>query len=148
MKIDWEQLKDAFCFSTEGSEWYLDLETGGTIFIGELDPDAGDVTPDDIEDEPDRYLLIEPPSSRGAYEWMVEFTEGVEDENFAEKLRIALDGKGAFRRFKDVLMGYPEQREAWFKFEDSKINEAIEEWMKSSGIEADNFPPWREKEED
>lgn len=143
MKIDWNGLKDAFCFSAEGAEWYLDLETGEIIFIGALDPYAGDVTPDDIENDPDRYLDIETPSSSEAYEWMVEFAERIENGKLAEKLCVALDGKGAFRRFKDVLLDYPEQREVRFKFEDSKINKAIEEWVKCSGIEADNPPPWK-----
>jgi hypothetical protein len=62
-----------------------------------------------------------------------------------EKLWIALDGKGAFRRFKDVLLDYPAQREAWFEFEDQKINAAVEEWVRESGIEADNPPPWKSK---
>jgi len=42
---------------------------------------------------------------------MVAFTESLEDENLKEKLWIALNGKGAFRRFKDVLLSYPEKRE-------------------------------------
>jgi len=96
-------LKDAFCFSSEGAEWYLDFETGQIIFIGALDPYAGDITPDDINDDPDRYVSIETPSSSEAYEWMVEFAEGIEGGELAEKLCIALDGKGAFRRFRNVL---------------------------------------------
>jgi len=105
--------------------WFLDIENGKTIFISELDPELGDVSPDDIDENPERYLEIEAPSSREAYEWMVEFAEGLEDEKLQEKLWIALDGKGAFRRFKNVLLNYPDKRDAWFEFEDKKINESV-----------------------
>jgi len=148
LKIDWEGLKDAFTFSSEEAHWFFDLETGKTIFISELDPEAGEVTPDDIDENPDRYLCIETPSPSEAYEWMVEFVERLDDEKLQEKLWIALDGKGAFRRFKDVLLDHPDRREAWFEFEDKKINAAIEEWVKDAGLEVDNPPPWGSNKKD
>ncbi len=147
MIVDWNSLKDAFTFSSEESQWLLDLESGKTIFISDLDPDAGDVGPDDIEENPERYLEIETPSSREAYEWMVEFVEGLDDKELQEKLWIALDGKGAFRRFKNVLNGFPQKRDEWFEFEKKKINEAVEQWVKYAEIEADNPPPWRIQKE-
>ena len=143
MKINWENLKDAFTFSSDDMNWYLDTETGKTIFISEFDPEAGEVTPDDLDNEPGRYVSIEPVPSHEAYDWMAEFVEGLDHEDLQEKLWIALDGNGAFRRFKDVLLKYPEQREAWFRFEDDRINEAVEEWLEEEGLEPDGPPPWR-----
>ena len=40
----------------------------------------------------------------------------VEDPDLQGKLSQAIDGKGAFRRFKDVLMAYALERERWFAF--------------------------------
>ena len=37
------------------------------------------------------------------YDLMVEFAETIEDELLREKLSIALDGRGVFRRFKNVI---------------------------------------------
>jgi len=42
---------------------------------------------------------------------IVEFTEKVVDELLREKLSIALDGRKAFRRFKNVIADYPDYRE-------------------------------------
>lgn len=145
MKIDWDQLKEAFTFTSEEAYWFLDLETGKVLFASELDPEAGEVTLEEADDNPDRYLSIEAPGSDEAYDWMVEFTEGLGEEGLKEKLWIALDGRGAFRRFKGVLTGHPREREAWFKFEDKKINEAVEEWVEQEGLQIDNPPPWRDK---
>jgi len=66
---------------------------------------------------------------------MVEFAEKVEDELLREKLSIALDGRGAFRRFKNVITDYPDYREKWFKFRDERINKKVTEWLNSIGIE-------------
>lgn len=134
-----------FVFHKKGLNGTSTLKLGEIIFIGMLDPYAGDITPDDIDNDPNLYLFIETPSSSEAYEWMVEFAERIEVGKLAEKLPIALDGKGAFHRFRNVLSDYPEQREMWRKFEDTKINSEIEEWVRRSGIEPDNPPPRRNK---
>jgi hypothetical protein len=42
-------------------------------------------------------------------------------------LSVALDGKGAFGRFKRVLEDYPEERERWFKFKLAEMSEWIRE---------------------
>ena len=42
---------------------------------------------------------------------------------------MAINGKGAFRRFKDVLLNYPEERERWFQFKDDKTEERALEWL-------------------
>ncbi len=36
--------------------------------------------------------------------------------------------KGTFRRFKDVLIFYPKERERWFKFKNEKVTERVNEW--------------------
>ena len=59
-------------------------------------------------------MRIEPAASREQYKWMERFVVGVTDEPLRERLVIAIDGKGAFRRFKDVLLNYPTERERWF----------------------------------
>jgi hypothetical protein len=63
-----------------------------------------------MENEPERYLGIPTESSREGYRDMEASTETVEDENLKEKLWIALDGRGAFRRFKDVLLGIQKRK--------------------------------------
>ena len=44
----------------------------------------------------------------------------VEDEHLRELLEVAIQGAGAFRRFKDVLFRYPSAQENWFKFRDER----------------------------
>ncbi|MCK5756464.1 MAG: hypothetical protein KAH46_27540, partial [Mycobacterium sp.] len=51
----------------------------------------------------DRWFFVENTGSRSGYRDMEDFLDSVVDEALVEKLSIALAGKGAFRRFKDVL---------------------------------------------
>ena len=135
-------------------DYYLDKETGEVIVLLEemfryAEEDQDKVRKDlpDWQKEqvklaqdilfknPDRYICIPKRPSYEGYNLMVEFAEKVEDELLREKLSIALDGKGAFRRFKNVIADYPDYREKWFKFRDEKMNKKVIEWLNSIGIE-------------
>jgi hypothetical protein len=81
------------------------------------------------------YVAIERIPSQVAYQWMVDFVDEMvvpADEHAAEKLSIALDGKGAFRRFKDTLHRVDEQwLQAWYQWRDKQLKTVVDEWLKS-----------------
>lgn len=101
--------------------------------FGEL-PDQED---DDSEIDLERYVEIPKQESRDCYEDMVDFAETVTNPHLRDLLDVALRGKGAFRRFKDVLSGYPAERERWFEFESRRERERIEAWAREQGVEID-----------
>lgn len=82
-----------------------------------------------------RFIEIPIPDSRNGYQDMQLFIETVEDPSLQERLWSAIDGRGAFRRFKDVLLGYPEERERWFAFRNDRVLERVLEWLEDEGIE-------------
>lgn len=54
------------------------------------------------------------------------------DEDAAEKLSIALDGKAAERRFKDTLHHVDDRwLQAWYEWKDKRLKAAVEEWLES-----------------
>jgi hypothetical protein len=57
-------------------------------------------------------------------------------------LNIAIDGKGAFRRFKDALMSHPVDRERWFAFRSERLRACMESWLSAHGINAVERPTW------
>jgi hypothetical protein len=73
---------------------------------------------------------------------MEEFIEIIDDATLKDKLNIAIDGKGAFRRFKDVLMAYPNERERWFAKRSAKLHTHMAQWLKEKSIQFTNTPPW------
>jgi hypothetical protein len=90
------------------------------------------------------YLRIDPVSSREQYRWMERFIPMVDEPELRAKLTHAIDGKGAFRRFKDVLMGYAADRERWFTFRSERLRTFMEAWLSAHAIKAVPRPSWGE----
>lgn len=86
-------------------------------------------------DESGRFADIPRKPSFEAYNLMVEFSNSVENKRLKEKLSIALDGKGAFRKFKNVISDYPEEEKRWFAFKGKRMREEVVEWLNDLGIE-------------
>jgi hypothetical protein len=88
------------------------------------------------------YIRIDPASSREQYRWMEKFVGSVTDEPLRERLIISIDGKGAFRRFKDVLLAYPAERERWFSYRADLLHWHIHTWLGENDIETTVAAPW------
>jgi len=83
----------------------------------------------------ERFIRIPERSSAMAFEAMAEFVDLVEDPSLKEELHAALDGKGAFRKFKDTLIDYPKERKKWHGYNAKAMKNEITEWLTSTGIE-------------
>jgi hypothetical protein len=130
LKIGLDELYDAMENSSYEVEYYLDLETGEILFVSEgMDDVETGKLKNQIEEELDRYELIPKAESFEGYRDMQAFIATVEDDHLSELLEVAINGKGAFRRFKDVLLNYPEERERWFQFKDDRMKERALEWL-------------------
>ena len=99
-------------------------------------PRTGEVVPsmrdmDDEDEEPDPQLVvIECYPSFVWYRDMVDFAEELSDERAARRLLRALDGRGAFRHFKNELYDeYPELVSVWQAFHDARARRRAVEWL-------------------
>ena len=130
LKIDLDELCSAMENSSYEHEYYLDLETGEILFLSEYtdDEETGKLK-DKMEEESNRYERIPKAESHEGYEEMQDFIATVKDKHLAALLEVAINGKGAFRRFKDVLLNYPKEMERWFQFKDDRIQERALEWL-------------------
>ena len=130
LKIDLNELCEAMENSSYEDEYFLDLETGEILFISEYtdDKETGKLK-EQIEEDSERYEQIPKLESHDGYDDMVNFVATVKNEHLVELLEVAINGKGAFRRFKDVLLNYPEERESWFHFKDDIMQTRAMEWL-------------------
>jgi len=137
--VAWEALEDAFENNAPEVHSYLHFDTGEVIRIvdGVADPSMHTRILND-----NRYLRIDPVSSREQYRWMERFIATVEDEELRRRLNVAIDGKGAFRRFKDALMSHPVDRERWFAFRSERLRSCMESWLTAHGIHSVERPTW------
>ena len=138
--IDWVELEGALENNSPELHSFLNKGTGDVIRIFRGSENS-EVRLREAETDPD-FVYIEPISSREQYRWMEEFIEITEESNLKDKLNIAIDGKGAFRRFKDVLVGYPADRERWFAMRSVRLRNHMTEWLTVKGVEPINTPVW------
>jgi hypothetical protein len=137
--VDWEALEDAFENNAPEVHSYLHLTTGEVLRVvdGVADPQMHVRIASD-----GNYLRIDPVSSREQYRWMERFIPMVDNTELRTKLTQAIDGKGAFRRFKDVLMSYATERERWFAFRSERLRTFMEAWLSAHAIRAIARPAW------
>jgi len=83
-----------------------------------------------------RYVPVPHVDSGEGYRDMDDFVDTVRDELLRRRLRQALDGKRPFRRFKDTLFGFPQERERWFSFKDERLAQRAFDWLEALGITA------------
>ncbi|MFO0611278.1 MAG: UPF0158 family protein [Polyangiaceae bacterium] len=137
--VDWEALEDAFENNAPEVHSYLHLFTGDVLRVvdGVADPQMHARIAADAN-----YLRIDPVSSREQYRWMERYIPMVEDPELVTKLTQAIDGKGAFRRFKDVLMSYGPERERWFSFRSERLRIFMEAWLSAHALTPVARPTW------
>ena len=134
--IDLDMLETAMEDSDLANRSFLNLVTGEVVFFSDyLGLSEEDERLLEEIDGSNDYVAIERIPSHEAYQWMVDFVDELvapADEDAAEKLSIALDGKGAFRRFKDMLHRIDDQwLQAWYQWRDKRLRTAVEEWLES-----------------
>jgi hypothetical protein len=118
------------------------VSTGGRINLT-----SGDVWPQvaieyaeemgELEPEEEGWLWVEGEGSRAAYRDMVLFTETLTDPDKVERLRDALDGRGAFRRFRNVLSRWSDDFTRWHFFSDDRQRGRARAWLADRGYTPD-----------
>jgi uncharacterized protein UPF0158 len=66
---------------------------------------------------------------------MADFAEDISDDRARRRLGRAIQGKGAFRRFKDELhQEYPDLLPAWYRFSDTRARRRAVEWLADNSL--------------
>jgi hypothetical protein len=115
----------------------IDLQTGEVWPLAAIEY-AQEIGEEDAEeeDDPDRWLGVSGEGSDAAYRDMEEFIGSVPDPDRADRLSIAISGRGAFRRFRDVLSRWPEEVERWSAFSDERQRGRARGWLAAAGYAA------------
>jgi Uncharacterised protein family (UPF0158) len=110
--LDLEEIATALADQTDYEHrWLIDPQTGEIVFWTS-DTGIDRQTPVDL-DELD-LVAVDPLPSWVWYQDMADFAETITDERAGRRLARAIQGRGAFRRFKDELHEeYPDLLPAW-----------------------------------
>mgnify|MGYP002725882094 CR=1 FL=1 len=137
VRIPFEDLVRAYEQGSSDKRYFLDVQTGEIvpIFVAMLERGANTEDAHRIAKEVNtRYFLLPHMTPSEGYEEMEDFIETVKDKTAAEQLTTAIEGKGAFRRFREILAIYPAEEERWFRERTEIIEETVEIWLEETGI--------------
>ena len=140
LNIDWQGLYTAFQTNAAEFRCFFCLETGAVLRLPPGDPDH-----EKVRNSPGKYRSIEVVPSRIQYQWVSEFVKSIEHASIKSRMEAAINGKGAFRRFKDILLTLPDERRRWFEFRDRRMRIRVVEWIEENSIEPLNEPIWSEE---
>ncbi|QYN37758.1 UPF0158 family protein [Pseudonocardia sp. DSM 110487] len=134
LAVDLEELAMVLEGDPTSGDGRIDLRNGDVLpdFTFEYLVEIGQ-EPDDEEQDPDRWLHVWCEGSRGGYGDMERFIDTLSDARLAERLSDAIRGRGAFRRFKDVLSGSPEEFGRWHVFADERQRGRARAWLADEG---------------
>jgi Uncharacterised protein family (UPF0158) len=133
LPVDLEELSELLEAGLGEDGGRIDLETGevwraSTVeYFAEQEPEAPDF------EEPDRWLYVGPEGSHEGYRDMENFIATVDEPGRADRLGIAIDGRGAFRRFKDTVSRWPDEQERWYRFSDERRRGRARQWLSLAG---------------
>jgi predicted nucleotidyltransferase len=129
-KLDLSELCMALEDNSPEHSWWIHPETGEMDFWSDYTGDElGLGHPDDRG-----FASIDAIGSGEAYGDMEDFVDRVRDPRARDLLARAIEGRGAFRRFKDTLLEFPELRKAWFEFHDARMERRALEWLAEEGL--------------
>ena len=112
--------------------WLMDPQSGQIGFWTE-DGGIDGRTPVDLEDLD--LIPIEPLPSWVWYRDMADFAAGITDVRAGRSLARAIEGKGAFRRFKDRLhQNHLDLLPAWHAFQSIRAKRRAVEWLVDNSL--------------
>ena len=127
-EVDVEEIATALADQTDYEHrWLVDPRTGQVAFWTS-DTGIDGECPVDL-DELD-LIPVDPLPSYVWYQDMVDLAEGISDRVAAQRLTESLQGKGAFRRFKNqVYEHHPELISAWHALRDARAQRRAVQWL-------------------
>lgn len=158
IKVDWDDLEEAFSHPDVDVTSYLDRVTGRVVLEGEEDDDfdedeAAFENPMAVanaqtavaREDPTR-VPIHPPGTARKIGWMQAFLEenaGSHDAAVLTELKQAIDADNPAQAISDVLSRDSEVRDAWYLYRSNRLHDLMDEWLAEHGLESTDPAPWK-----
>ena len=120
--LDLDLVADALQDNSYEHTWFIDPMTGAIVFL----PEDGVET--DLDDTD--LVWIDALPSRVWYRDMADFADEISDDRAGRRLARAIQGRGAFRRFKDQLHDeVPSLLTLWYEFSSRRALRRAVAWL-------------------
>jgi len=132
MKVKLSEVVDAMNSTNNEIEYYYNPDKE-EIFMSNIG-DFNNLDEDELDELFEKSIILPTRYDIHEYDIMVRFVETITDTRLKNQLYISLNGKGAFRRFKDTCINF-NIIDDWYKFRDEKYKEIAISWCQKNNIE-------------
>lgn len=117
--------------------WLVDPRSGDVVFwTSDTGIDGEPVELDELDPE---LVAIEPLPSHVWFQDMADFAAGLSDPTTRQRLADAMQGRGAFRRFKNELyQRHPDLIPSWHSLRDARAHRRAVDWLLGEGLITEN----------
>jgi hypothetical protein len=133
LPVDLEELSTILEGDPLNGGGYIDLRSGQVLPQSVIDDGGLDDEEEEDYDDRGKWLFVVCTGSRDGYRDMARFIETVTDEQRADRLAIAIEGRGAFRRFRSVLDRWDDELDRWYAFSDDRKRGRAREFIAEAG---------------
>lgn len=102
------------------------------IFLSNIE-EYEDLSEDEIDELFEKSIILPIEYEINEYQMMIDFIDTVNEKNIKEKLQSLIQGKGAFRRFKDYCFE-ANIIQNWYDFREEKYKEIAINWCKQNDL--------------
>ena len=128
-RVDLEAIATALADQTDGEHQWLIDPTTAELVLWTSDTGIDGHHPIDPEDLDPNLIAIDPIPSYVWYQDMVDFADQISDRVMGKRLSRALEGRGAFGRFKNQIYQHPELIEPWHTMRDTRARLRAVGWL-------------------
>lgn len=141
--LNLDDIADALADQTDyGHRWFINMITGEVV-LWSSDTGIDGCLPtefEDVEEGEPNLRGIDPLPSRIWYRDMAEFAGQTSDERARRRLARAIQGRGAFRRFRDELhQEFPQLLTVWEAFRHNRARCRAVEWLRDNALIEEGF---------
>lgn len=113
---------------------FLDTETNDTVYLSDFDPELTADTAELMEENPSRFIPLPDQREINEYGMMEDFIDDLPDGGKKYTLAMSINGRGAFRRFKDTVRHYGLE-EQWYAFREKCYARVARRWCEDNDVE-------------
>jgi len=131
--VDIEEIATALADQTDYEHrWLIERRTGQVAY---WTSDTGIDGENPVEIDELDLIVIDPLPSYVWFQDMADFADGISDGTTGRRLAQSLQGRGAFRRFKNrIYEHHPDLISAWHALRDVRAQRRAVEWLLHHGL--------------
>lgn len=136
MKIKLDTVIDAIETADNAYTYFYDTQTLETVYISDffITGQRDEKLEELIDNNPERFMRFPTKFEIHDYSIMESFVLSYSNSSLRDRLLSAIKGRGAFRKFKDLIIQF-EIEEEWYKYQGTAYKKIAIRWCRDNDLE-------------